>query len=126
MVAFIIEIESIQLPVCDALPQKNTFIHFDDVDSELELERPSRRQATCPDLVQRRTFRTKTFLARRQQGKLAMHAAGECRPCAYFALKSDGCRLGDDCSYCHLCTRRDIRKWKKAYAVKKLAADSLA
>eukprot|EP00929_Paragymnodinium_shiwhaense_P083022 TRINITY_DN4406_c0_g2_i3.p1 TRINITY_DN4406_c0_g2~~TRINITY_DN4406_c0_g2_i3.p1 ORF type:complete len:123 (+),score=30.31 TRINITY_DN4406_c0_g2_i3:83-451(+) len=119
MVAFNLSIETIQLPECEALSEKNTFIHFDDVDSEFE--RPSRRQATCPDLVQRRTFRTKTFLAKRQQRKLQMHLDGECRPCAYFALKTDGCRLGDDCVYCHLCTRKDIRKWKKAYAAKKLA-----
>eukprot|EP00929_Paragymnodinium_shiwhaense_P083029 TRINITY_DN4406_c1_g4_i1.p2 TRINITY_DN4406_c1_g4~~TRINITY_DN4406_c1_g4_i1.p2 ORF type:complete len:128 (-),score=27.00 TRINITY_DN4406_c1_g4_i1:418-801(-) len=117
MVAFTLEVETIELESAN-LPQKNTFIHFDDSDSEAEL--PPRSQATCPDLLQRRAFRTKTFLAKRQQRKLAMHFAGECRPCAYFAFRADGCRQGDDCAFCHYCTRRDIRKWKKTYASNKL------
>lgn len=101
------------LPETMDLPLKNTFIHFDSTDSEVELERQSRK-ATCPDLVMRRAFRTKTALRRRQQEKLNLHLAGECKPCCFFAFKADGCRHGDDCEYCHLCTRRDIRRWKKA------------
>eukprot|EP00929_Paragymnodinium_shiwhaense_P083024 TRINITY_DN4406_c0_g3_i1.p1 TRINITY_DN4406_c0_g3~~TRINITY_DN4406_c0_g3_i1.p1 ORF type:complete len:125 (+),score=43.15 TRINITY_DN4406_c0_g3_i1:73-447(+) len=124
MIAFNIEVEAIEAASSSAasFPEKNTFIHFEDADTDVEL--PPRNEATCPDLLLRRAFRTKTFLARRQQRKLEMHAAGDCRPCAYFALKADGCRLGDDCSHCHLCTRKDIRKWKKSYAAKKLAASS--
>eukprot|EP00929_Paragymnodinium_shiwhaense_P018291 TRINITY_DN12859_c0_g1_i1.p3 TRINITY_DN12859_c0_g1~~TRINITY_DN12859_c0_g1_i1.p3 ORF type:complete len:127 (-),score=19.02 TRINITY_DN12859_c0_g1_i1:443-823(-) len=117
MVAFKFDVETIELPQSTDLPEKNTFIHFDEADSEVEL--PPRNEASCPDLVQRRAFRTKTFLAKRQRRKLALHLAGDCRPCAYFAFKTDGCRLGDDCSYCHLCTRKDIRKWKKQYAANK-------
>ncbi|CAE8616519.1 unnamed protein product, partial [Polarella glacialis] len=41
------------------------------------------------------------------------HGRGECRPCAYFQYKDDGCRLGDDCKFCHLCDRADIKQHKK-------------
>eukprot|EP00929_Paragymnodinium_shiwhaense_P083025 TRINITY_DN4406_c1_g1_i1.p1 TRINITY_DN4406_c1_g1~~TRINITY_DN4406_c1_g1_i1.p1 ORF type:complete len:133 (-),score=27.28 TRINITY_DN4406_c1_g1_i1:109-507(-) len=118
MVAFTEEVKTGEMLEVMELPQKNTFIHFDDTtDSDAEL--PPRSEATCPDLLLRRAFRTKTSIAKQQQRKMALHLSGECRPCAYFAFKTDGCRLGDDCQYCHLCTRRDIRKWKRAYAAKK-------
>jgi len=41
------------------------------------------------------------------------HERGECRPCAYFAVKSDGCRLESGCQFCHLCTSDDLKRRKK-------------
>jgi len=41
------------------------------------------------------------------------HAAGKCTPCAYFAHKKDGCRLGDSCQFCHTCKKGEIKKRKK-------------
>lgn len=42
------------------------------------------------------------------------HVRGECRPCAYFRHKADGCRQGDDCPFCHLCDHDAIKRLKKA------------
>jgi len=44
------------------------------------------------------------------------HANGTCKPCLYFHYKEDGCRQGDECPFCHLCTRAEVdakRKNKK-------------
>lgn len=41
------------------------------------------------------------------------HEKGECRPCAYFWTKADGCHWGDDCKFCHLCDRDELKKRKK-------------
>lgn len=51
----------------------------------------------------------------------ADHTLGDCSPCAYFWQKADGCRLGDECQYCHLCDRDAIRRWKKAKKQRKKA-----
>lgn len=45
-------------------------------------------------------------------GKQA-HALGQCTPCAYFWYKKDGCRKGDECQFCHLCEKGEIKKRKK-------------
>lgn len=41
------------------------------------------------------------------------HMLGKCTPCAYFAHKKDGCRQGDACEFCHLCTKGEIKRRKK-------------
>lgn len=41
------------------------------------------------------------------------HALGKCTPCAYFAHKKDGCRLGDECQFCHTCKKGEIKRRKK-------------
>eukprot|EP00929_Paragymnodinium_shiwhaense_P047562 TRINITY_DN2411_c0_g1_i1.p1 TRINITY_DN2411_c0_g1~~TRINITY_DN2411_c0_g1_i1.p1 ORF type:complete len:136 (-),score=37.65 TRINITY_DN2411_c0_g1_i1:765-1172(-) len=97
------------------LPSKNTFVHFDDSDEEV----PLRTESTCPAIVQLNIFRTMSYEFRDEQKKLEqieLHQRGECRPCAYFAFKKDGCRMGDECEYCHLCDRSDIRRWKRIRA----------
>eukprot|EP00931_Biecheleriopsis_adriatica_P059872 TRINITY_DN35898_c0_g1_i2.p1 TRINITY_DN35898_c0_g1~~TRINITY_DN35898_c0_g1_i2.p1 ORF type:complete len:217 (+),score=29.84 TRINITY_DN35898_c0_g1_i2:28-651(+) len=35
------------------------------------------------------------------------HAMQLCAPCSYFAFKEDGCRNGDNCTHCHICTKED-------------------
>eukprot|EP00435_Cladocopium_sp_Y103_P044393 s2509_g12.t1 len=47
--------------------------------------------------------------------KWAAHQAGRCRPCGYFNIKGDGCRLGDDCEYCHFCTEQDLKTRKRSF-----------
>eukprot|EP00930_Biecheleria_cincta_P104500 TRINITY_DN9684_c0_g1_i1.p1 TRINITY_DN9684_c0_g1~~TRINITY_DN9684_c0_g1_i1.p1 ORF type:complete len:181 (-),score=34.08 TRINITY_DN9684_c0_g1_i1:349-891(-) len=42
-----------------------------------------------------------------------LHKKGECKPCAYFHKKEDGCRQGDDCPFCHLCPPGEIIVRKK-------------
>eukprot|EP00929_Paragymnodinium_shiwhaense_P049246 TRINITY_DN24852_c0_g1_i1.p2 TRINITY_DN24852_c0_g1~~TRINITY_DN24852_c0_g1_i1.p2 ORF type:complete len:136 (+),score=14.65 TRINITY_DN24852_c0_g1_i1:106-513(+) len=116
MVAFLAsQLRSFVMPERIEMPEKNTFIHFDDEEPEA-CRRADRRQATCPEVVQRRAFRTKTFLQRREEQKQAEHLRGDCRPCAYYAFKEDGCRQGEDCDYCHLCTKASIRRQKRARA----------
>lgn len=41
------------------------------------------------------------------------HALGQCTPCAYFWYKKDGCRKGDECQFCHLCQKGEIKRRKK-------------
>ena len=42
-----------------------------------------------------------------------IHASGRCVPCLY-ALKVEGCRKGDKCSHCHLCTKQEARARRRA------------
>jgi len=50
----------------------------------------------------------------------ALHAAGECQPCAWF-WRTEGCRNGADCGRCHLCPEGEIKaRKKKKHAVMKL------
>eukprot|EP00928_Gymnodinium_smaydae_P042711 TRINITY_DN28720_c0_g1_i2.p1 TRINITY_DN28720_c0_g1~~TRINITY_DN28720_c0_g1_i2.p1 ORF type:complete len:480 (+),score=88.05 TRINITY_DN28720_c0_g1_i2:78-1517(+) len=51
--------------------------------------------------------------------KLKLHLAGNCNPCAYFFSKIDGCRWGDECTYCHVCPAGEIKKRKKQKRVAK-------
>merc|ERR1712217_725042 len=41
------------------------------------------------------------------------HSRGECKPCAYFMHKADGCRQGNDCQFCHLCDKGEGKKRRK-------------
>jgi len=54
-----------------------------------------------------------------------LHRRGECKPCAYFAFRADGCRAGADCEFCHLCTKSQARGKKKAKG-KMLKTEELA
>eukprot|EP00930_Biecheleria_cincta_P067009 TRINITY_DN5336_c0_g4_i1.p1 TRINITY_DN5336_c0_g4~~TRINITY_DN5336_c0_g4_i1.p1 ORF type:complete len:196 (+),score=42.15 TRINITY_DN5336_c0_g4_i1:186-773(+) len=45
--------------------------------------------------------------------KLLRHERGECKPCAYFHNKEDGCRHGEDCKFCHLCSQGALKQRKK-------------
>eukprot|EP00931_Biecheleriopsis_adriatica_P059531 TRINITY_DN3562_c0_g1_i1.p1 TRINITY_DN3562_c0_g1~~TRINITY_DN3562_c0_g1_i1.p1 ORF type:complete len:179 (+),score=29.00 TRINITY_DN3562_c0_g1_i1:76-612(+) len=41
------------------------------------------------------------------------HENGTCKPCSYFLAKADGCRLGDQCSFCHLCSLDEVKAYKR-------------
>jgi hypothetical protein len=56
--------------------------------------------------------------------KKLQHLRGECTPCAYFAFRPDGCRRGDECPFCHYCTKTQARAKKKAKALKMQQAKS--
>lgn len=43
----------------------------------------------------------------------ALHAAGRCRPCAWF-WKPAGCMNAEECSYCHLCPEGELKSRKKS------------
>mmetsp|Transcript_115817 Transcript_115817/g.181006 ORF Transcript_115817/g.181006 Transcript_115817/m.181006 type:complete len:170 (-) Transcript_115817:97-606(-) len=86
------------------LPVKSTFIHF---------ARPGmmRRCSSSPALLGACPFQLKPTPA-----QLESHNRGDCRPCAYFAAKTDGCRWGAECEFCHLCPSTEIKKRKKEKA----------
>ncbi|CAE8639794.1 unnamed protein product [Polarella glacialis] len=48
------------------------------------------------------------------ESKMEEHKLGTCQPCAYFAMKADGCRQGADCSFCHFCSAAEVRIHKKS------------
>ncbi|CAE8655204.1 unnamed protein product [Polarella glacialis] len=41
------------------------------------------------------------------------HRLGTCRPCSYYVFKTDGCRNGSGCQFCHLCTFEDVTRHRK-------------
>eukprot|EP00930_Biecheleria_cincta_P021303 TRINITY_DN15827_c0_g1_i1.p1 TRINITY_DN15827_c0_g1~~TRINITY_DN15827_c0_g1_i1.p1 ORF type:complete len:224 (-),score=45.90 TRINITY_DN15827_c0_g1_i1:611-1282(-) len=53
--------------------------------------------------------------------KFLAHRLGRCRPCSYYWLKDDGCRMGDACTFCHICTAEEV-KGKKRTTKKELRA----
>jgi hypothetical protein len=112
--------KNIQFGSPRGLPQKNTFIHFDEPGSPSDCDKMVARQS-CPGTVQ--TIPSLRMTRLRQ--KRMEHQRGECAPCAYFAFKQDGCRMGDDCEFCHLCDRKEIKKKRKTRA-KALKEQTLA
>merc|ERR1712151_334859 len=62
-----------------------------------------------------------TDKAARLAEKVMKHNRNQCTPCFYFTFRDDGCRLGDDCEFCHLCTKKQCRQREKqrAKAVKR-------
>jgi len=58
---------------------------------------------------------------------LEAHERGECRPCAYYLYKDDGCRWGDSCKFCHLDPPGEIsRRKKEKRKLRKAAAQAAA
>jgi len=97
-------------------PHKNTFIHFDAhlfEDPAAESDSSNSSWSSAPCILQQASFHLKV----RQQEPA--HQRGECKPCAYFGHRSDGCRNGDNCEFCHLCppAALKIRKKEKARAM---------
>lgn len=41
------------------------------------------------------------------------HELGLCQPCSYFNFKEDGCRNGDQCNFCHICSTAEAKEQKK-------------
>jgi len=74
---------------------KNTFYHCDVIENT-KLSRSS----SAPDILLSGAFMT----------MLEMHEQGKCSPCAYFYGKTDGCRQGSSCTYCHLCPPGEVKK----------------
>lgn len=85
----------------DSLPVRNTFIH---IGCKEEVQR---EWSSCPGMIMAKEFHTK-YPAMEQA-----HTKGDCRPCAYFLSKGDGCRWGGECRFCHLCPPGALKKKKK-------------
>jgi len=107
----------------ETLPVKATFIHFDMSSYRGDDETPQSlcRSASSPSILLESPFVvtevTEQFSVR------DAHELGTCKPCAYFALKEDGCRWGDDCEYCHICPAGELKKRRKAKAKAERLAD---
>eukprot|EP00931_Biecheleriopsis_adriatica_P042231 TRINITY_DN2407_c0_g1_i1.p1 TRINITY_DN2407_c0_g1~~TRINITY_DN2407_c0_g1_i1.p1 ORF type:complete len:424 (-),score=56.32 TRINITY_DN2407_c0_g1_i1:51-1322(-) len=54
------------------------------------------------------------------------HLEGRCKPCSFF-WKSEGCRKGDACLHCHLCTPDVLkdRKYAKRYRARVLRREAV-
>merc|ERR1711904_315711 len=52
------------------------------------------------------------------------HARGTCTPCSFFAFKTDGCRQGEACTFCHLCSVKEakVRRRQQRKAAKTAAS----
>lgn len=90
-------------------PEKNTFIHFDVPDSRVSslTKEQIERWGSAPCILQTAPYQTKF-----PQMETA-HVRNECKPCAYHFQKVDGCRWGDQCTFCHLCPTGEIKRRKK-------------
>jgi hypothetical protein len=99
----------------DELPVKNTFLHFGKAtayagchesmqNDHKKLSRSSSSPAimlTCPF-----SFEVPLTVAEK-------HELGKCAPCAYFHSKTDSCRLGESCNFCHFCPPTEVKTRKK-------------
>ena len=118
-------------------PVKNTFLEFPDIsnipaDEDLAALGCKRAQSAPPGLRLRaiRVPPVKPAFADRMtagpasqanetgESTLQQHEAGRCKPCRFFALRSNGCSRGSSCPFCHFCSgeaaRRDHRKASRA------------
>jgi len=85
---------------------KNTFIHF-------QYESPpsvGKCWKSSPGVLLRKSFHSK------HPKMEASHWAKTCNPCAYYLVKEDGCRAGENCRFCHLCKASELKKSKKEHA----------
>mmetsp|Transcript_105605 Transcript_105605/g.182583 ORF Transcript_105605/g.182583 Transcript_105605/m.182583 type:complete len:240 (+) Transcript_105605:2-721(+) len=96
----------------DPLPVRHTFVHFD-VKTTLPNLSKSR---SAPEIMCKTSFQRLRNLEMEER-----HFKGECRPCAYFFHKVDGCRRGTECTFCHLCPPEAVKskRKEKAQAMKK-------
>ncbi|CAK0810343.1 unnamed protein product [Prorocentrum cordatum] len=92
------------------MPVRHTFIHFDDACSRgmLKARTSASRNSSAPATIERVEFRLK------YPAMEDAHIRGECKPCAYFLYKADGCRHGNQCNFCHLCTEGERKRRRKA------------
>lgn len=95
-----------------SLPVKATFIHFDvaEFSSEDAAVPMLKRSASAASILMTCPYTTVQPLMQE------VHERGECKPCAYFLLKVDGCRWGANCEFCHLCPPGELKKRKKEKA----------
>jgi hypothetical protein len=106
-----------QLEQSPDITEKNTFIHVKKPDGSLEIPNPE--YFSTPAVVMEKEFKTN------HPSMEERHKQGTCKPCAYFLYKADGCRNENDCEFCHLCRRGEIKKRKKE-KVKQLRAEEAA
>eukprot|EP00930_Biecheleria_cincta_P045714 TRINITY_DN314_c0_g4_i1.p1 TRINITY_DN314_c0_g4~~TRINITY_DN314_c0_g4_i1.p1 ORF type:complete len:297 (+),score=34.75 TRINITY_DN314_c0_g4_i1:65-955(+) len=82
-------------------------------DSECEEVRPAYRLPERDDRNRIVAFPQKVPPTYSAEVERRRHEEGTCKPCVYFTMKEDGCRLGDNCTFCHICTRESIKEKKQ-------------
>eukprot|EP00931_Biecheleriopsis_adriatica_P108153 TRINITY_DN82493_c0_g1_i1.p1 TRINITY_DN82493_c0_g1~~TRINITY_DN82493_c0_g1_i1.p1 ORF type:complete len:239 (-),score=36.30 TRINITY_DN82493_c0_g1_i1:26-742(-) len=107
------------LDLSNELEIKNTFYNVPEYSSMVSDAGARLRWQSAPSVLVEKSWRTKWPQME------AAHNRGECKPCSYFLYKQDGCRNSDNCPYCHLCTKGEIKRRKKK-KVKALKAASAA
>mmetsp|Transcript_5206 Transcript_5206/g.12540 ORF Transcript_5206/g.12540 Transcript_5206/m.12540 type:complete len:278 (-) Transcript_5206:192-1025(-) len=113
-------------PSPSSLPIKHTFIHYADSPPQGVMTRCSSApallvQKSITPIVDDDDEEDEDQLEQVQneaseqtlQEKVMAHERGECRPCAFFLYKEDGCRWADSCSFCHLCPKGEIKARRK-------------
>lgn len=102
-------------PAALPLPVRHTFIHFSDLDGPKDARV---HWSSAPDILMTCEHRTK------YPEMEAAHIRKECKPCFYMTKKSDGCRNGGNCEFCHLCPAGSVQK-KRKERVSKLREEEL-
>jgi len=107
------------------LPEKKPSIRFDDGEDSPAVTSPTMAFSwartmdpfECVDDVQNDggLAESEELSTSRNLQNEALHLRGECQPCAYFALRADGCRRGKLCEFCHLCDKKEIKRRKRQY-----------
>lgn len=94
----------------DDIPVKNTFVHFSRADTEdsQPSARKLLRSSSAPSMLLSSTFQILEIPT-----MLELHNLGKCSPCGYFYAKSDSCRQGSDCNFCHFCPEDAVKNRKK-------------
>ncbi|CAE8591715.1 unnamed protein product [Polarella glacialis] len=104
---------------------KNSFIHFYSASDEVEavLRRSSSSPAilktdTSPEAFAEVSIEasadTSPLKSCSLEEKLLAHRLGKCKPCCYHYFKVNGCRQGDDCEFCHLCSLEEVKDRKRS------------
>jgi len=89
-----------------SLPVRRTCIHYENLQEASTTDRAARkRSASAPSVLVTRWLQLSE--------KAGAHLRGQCRPCAYFFYKDDGCRQAADCKFCHICPHGEIKQRKK-------------
>merc|ERR1711924_217411 len=77
--------------------------------SESEITPPPSPVAECSPEKDAQEMQLESHKARLEME----HRFGMCVPCSFHAFRSDGCRHGDACEFCHRCTAQEARARRK-------------
>jgi len=81
-------------------------------ESAISTPRPSTPADSIADTSEIQTVASFDLQSHVEEKELR-HRLGTCTPCNFHAFKKDGCRLGDMCEFCHLCTAPEAKARKK-------------
>lgn len=110
--------------IFEPFPVKHTFIHFAEsnlMEENLEKlpifshsHRQMCRARSAPANLTQIYFSGFPF----SKGMAKIHLMGTCKPCSYIHHKTDGCRQGAECKFCHLCPANEKRKRRRQQRIR--------